>query len=121
MIPNKNVSKTYEAIINEVVTQEDVLAFNRGIVFIGGQQCLPAKLNVLSTNQGTSKVQLTIQEGKFHQVKKMFLARGKKVIYLKRIEMGPLELEDSLQPGSYRDLTLNEMFSFAPYFRYKSS
>lgn len=120
LIPNKKVSKTYEAIINEVVTQEDVIAFSKGIIFIGGEQCLPAKLKILSTNQGTSKVHLTIQEGKFHQVKKMFLARGKKVIYLKRIEMGPLILENSLQPGEYRDLTLNELLSLAPYFWYKS-
>lgn len=120
LIPNKKVSKTYEAIINEEVTHEDVLAFRKGVVFIGGEKCLPAKLKVLSTNQGTSKVQLTIQEGKFHQVKKMFLTRGKKVIYLKRTEMGPLKLESSLQPGEYRDLTLNELLSLAPYFRYKS-
>lgn len=121
LIPNKKVSKTYEAIINEEVTHEDVLAFRKGIVFIGGVKCLPAKLKILSTNQGTSRVHLTIREGKFHQVKKMFLAQGKKVIYLKRLEMGPLKLESSLQPGEYRDLTLNELVSLAPYFKYKST
>lgn len=120
LIPKKKVLKTYEAIINEEVSYEDVLAFRKGIVFIGGVKCLPAKLTILSSNQGTSKVQLTIQEGKFHQVKKMFLAQGKKVIYLKRIEMGPLKLESSLQPGEYRDLSVNELHSLSPYFKYKS-
>lgn len=119
LIPNKKVSKTYQAIINDVVSEEDVIAFAKGIEFIGGEICRPAQLKILSTSKACSYVQLTIQEGKFHQVKKMFLARGKKVTYLKRIAMGPLVLDDSLEPGAYRELSLAELQQLKPYFRYK--
>lgn len=119
LLPDKKVMKTYEAIVNEVVTEGDVEAFLAGIVFIGGERCKPAQLSVLSSSQNESCVRLSIQEGKFHQVKKMFLAQGKKVTYLKRIAMGPLVLECHLQPGEYRPLTLSELQSLKPYFRYK--
>ena len=57
----------------------------------------------------TSDIELTISEGKFHQVKRMFESVGKKVIYLKRISMGPLELDESLELGEYRELTEEEV------------
>ena len=56
-----------------------------------------------------SEICLTIQEGKYHQVKRMFRAVGKEVIYLKRQSMGPLRLDDSLKPGEYRMLTDHEL------------
>lgn len=120
VMPHNKVTKTYEAIVNEVVTEADVLAFSEGITFIGGVVCQPAKLDILATEGGHSRVRLEIKEGKFHQVKKMFLARGKKVIYLKRVAMGPLSLESSLQPGDYRSLKVDELQLLAPYFKYKS-
>lgn len=119
LIPNKKVNKTYQATINDIVTEEDVTAFKDGIEFIGGEICQPADLKILSTSKRDSYVQLSIQEGKFHQVKKMFLARGKKVTYLKRIAMGPLQLDDSLNPGEYRELSLAELQQLKPFFRYK--
>ncbi|MCZ1546561.1 pseudouridylate synthase, partial [Enterococcus faecium] len=64
-----------------------------------------------------STVLLTIQEGKFHQVKKMFLAQGKKVTALKRLSMGPLELDEQLGVGEYRSLTLAEMKKLSIYFK----
>lgn len=119
LLPEKNVTKTYEAIINEKVTQEDIVAFARGIEFIGGEVCKPAKLTILTAAEKESHVRLEIQEGKFHQVKKMFLATGKKVIGLKRIAMGPIELDETLAPGEYRPLTDAELLSLKPYFTYK--
>jgi 16S rRNA pseudouridine516 synthase len=69
----------------------------------------PAKLEILSSgNQST--IHITITEGKYHQVKRMFEAVGKKVTYLKRISMGPIILdEDELKIGEYRDLTEDEI------------
>lgn len=119
LLPEKNVTKTYEAIINEKVTQEDIVAFARGIEFIGGEVCKPAKLTILTAAEKESHVRLEIQEGKFHQVKKMFLATGKKVIGLKRIAMGPIELDETLAPGEYRPLTDAELLSLKPHFTYK--
>lgn len=76
-------------------------------------------MKIISTSEKSSLVELTIHEGKFHQVKKMFLARGKKVTYLKRVAMGPLELDAILKPGDYRELTLTELQQLKPYFREK--
>lgn len=56
-----------------------------------------------------SEVELTIREGKFHQVKRMFQTVGKEVLYLKRLRMGPLVLDESLKPGEYRTLNTQEL------------
>ena len=115
--PGSKVAKTYRATINERVTQEDVQAFAQGIIFHGGTQCQPAELKILTAESGCSEVLLTIQEGKFHQVKKMFLACGKKVTRLARIAMGPLTLPKDLAEGDYRSLTLVELQQLKKYFR----
>ncbi|MGM9902722.1 16S rRNA pseudouridine synthase A [Enterococcus sp. 10A9_DIV0425] len=117
LLPDKKVLKTYRAIVNEEVTEADQLAFKEGIIFEGGYQCLPADLKILHANKQESVVQVTIQEGKFHQVKKMFLACGKKVTALQRIEMGPLQLDMNLAQGAYRSLTLSELKLLEPYFK----
>ena len=114
--PNNKVPKRYDVIVNGPVTAEDVAAFAQGIVFHGGVVCQPAKLTIEMTSGRRSFVHLEIAEGKFHQVKKMFLARGKKVIALKRVAIGPLELGDLLS-GEYRNLTQFELESLANYFR----
>lgn len=116
--PTKKVFKTYEAQVNEEVTPEDVAAFAQGIVFLDGTVCKSAELERLSFDglRRMSHVRLRIQEGKFHQVKKMFLARGKKVVALKRTEMGPLSLGE-LPVGAYRSLTPEELLQLKPYFR----
>ncbi|MFV0558230.1 MAG: 16S rRNA pseudouridine(516) synthase [Enterococcus sp.] len=115
--PSRKVVKIYQATINDIVTAEDIKAFAKGIVFIGGVTCQPAKLEILQIQGSVSQVQLTIQEGKFHQVKKMFLARGKKVLQLKRIQLGPLVLPSELEEGAYRELTPAELETLRPYFR----
>lgn len=115
--PEKKVTKVYEAWINEPVTQADVAAFASGIIFHGGVKCQPATLTILQQDKDAAYVRLAIQEGKFHQVKKMFLACGKKVTYLKRISLGPLQLPSELEVGAFRPLTTDELAALKPYFR----
>lgn len=117
VIPEKKVAKRYEAWVNERVTKADVEAFREGIVFIGGTRCKPATLEVLAATERESHVRLEIEEGKFHQVKKMFLAVGKKVTRLRRLSMGPLELDSTLAPGEYRALTPAELEALKPFFQ----
>lgn len=109
--PKKHVNKVYEAEINGIVTKEDAAAFEKGITLDDGYICKPAVLEIVETNEfeGTSWIRVTIQEGKFHQVKRMFEAVGKEVVYLKRLSMGPLILDEELPLGQYRPLTLEEI------------
>ena len=109
--PKKHVDKRYFAKIKGVVTEEDTEAFQKG-VNIGTEEdpemTMPGRLEILIRDEIT-EIRLTIQEGKFHQVKRMFEAVGKEVIYLKRETMGTLILDESLQPGEYRYLTDEEL------------
>ena len=106
--PKKEVDKVYYAKVEGKVTAKDVEAFLSGISIGEDELCLPARLEVLVSGD-ISEVNLTIQEGKFHQVKRMFEAVGKKVIYLKRLSMGGLKLDPTLKPGEYRSLTKDEV------------
>lgn len=109
--PKKHVDKCYFARICGKVTEEDVRSFEKG-VNIGSQKqpeiTMPGKLEII-TSDDISKIRLTIQEGKFHQVKRMFQAVGKEVIYLKRLRMGTLILDENLGIGEYRPLTKEEL------------
>ncbi|AXI08853.1 16S rRNA pseudouridine(516) synthase [Oceanobacillus zhaokaii] len=104
--PNKNVGKTYFAKIQGKVSAEDVEKFRNGVTLEDGYQAKPAELTILNS-EAVSEIEVTITEGKYHQVKRMFEAVDKKVIYLQRLSMGLLELDRSLALGSYREL--NEM------------
>ncbi len=106
--PKKDVGKTYYAKISGNVTDEDVLAFAAGVLLEDGYKTKPATLNILSAGS-QSEIEVTITEGKFHQVKRMFEAVGKKVVYLKRLSMGELELDQSLKLGTYRELNSEEL------------
>lgn len=106
--PKKHVQKTYFAAILGNVTEEDAEAFKKGVQLDDGYVTKPAKLSILSAGE-QSEIQITITEGKFHQVKRMFEAVGKKVVYLKRISMGPLFLDEELALGEYRELTEEEV------------
>lgn len=111
--PKKHVDKCYYAEISGGVTEDDVRVFKERIN-IGTQEepewTMPAELKILE--KGTvSRIRLTIREGKFHQVKRMFLAVGKEVVYLKRECMGALVLDEELAPGEYRKLTDSELKS----------
>lgn len=106
--PAKNVEKTYFARIRGKVTVEDTEAFKAGVEIDDGYVTKPAELEILQS-ASQSEVELTITEGKFHQVKRMFKAVGKEVIYLKRLRMGEITLDPALQIGKYRPLTEAEL------------
>jgi 16S rRNA pseudouridine516 synthase len=106
--PKKHVPKTYFAVIDSEVTDEDVKAFAEGVTLDDGYETKPGELKILKSGI-RSDIELTITEGKFHQVKRMFEAVGKKVVYLKRISMGPLPLDETLELGEYRELTDDEI------------
>ena len=106
--PAKHVAKTYYAKIDGMVTDEDVNLFEKGVDIGEEKLTKPAKLTILKSKP-ISEIELTITEGKFHQVKRMFEAVGKRVTYLKRISMGPLVLSDDLKAGEYRKLTIEEI------------
>ncbi len=106
--PKKHVPKVYYAHIEGVVTEEDVEKFANGVELDDGYMTKPGKLVILKSAP-QSEIELTIQEGKFHQVKRMFEAVGKRVTYLKRISMGNLKLDDQLELGEYRELTVEEL------------
>lgn len=107
--PKWKVDKVYFAKIDKEVTESDIKAFEKGITLDDGYVCKEAKLEIQSASEEGSDVLVTIQEGKFHQVKRMFEAVGKKVIYLKRIEFGTLKLDEELEEGEYRELTEEEI------------
>ena len=116
--PNKHIAKTYYAKIKGEVTKDDVDVFSKGILLEKETvreeksekqiKTLPANLVILKSGE-ISEIELTICEGKFHQVKRMFEAVGKEVIYLKRISMGNLVLDKKLSIGEYRHLTEEEI------------
>lgn len=107
--PKKRVSKTYYVEVDGVVEEEHKENFKNGIRLEDGYISLPAKLEIIKSDI-ISKVYLTIEEGKYHQVKRMFESLSMRVLYLKRISMGPLSLDESLDLGEYRELTNEEVF-----------
>ncbi|MDD4679215.1 MAG: pseudouridine synthase [Tissierellia bacterium] len=107
--PKKHVDKTYYVEVDEEVTENDVTAFEKGVILKeDNYKTLPAKLQIIESGY-PSICLVTIREGKFHQVKRMFNAINNEVIYLKRISMGTLKLDESLKTGQYRHLTEEEI------------
>lgn len=109
--PKKHIDKTYYVEVDGYVDENYTNDFESGIVLDDGYKTMPAKLKIIESNF-ISRVELTIREGKYHQVKRMFKALGMKVLYLKRISMGSLELDSSLNPGEYRELKNDEIRLF---------
>ncbi|OPH57213.1 16S rRNA pseudouridine(516) synthase [Paenibacillus ferrarius] len=113
--PRKHVPKTYFAKVEWEVTESDREAFSQGVTLDDGYETLPGILKILKSgnesNGEFSEIELTIMEGKFHQVKRMFQAVGKRVSYLKRISMGPLVLDPNLELGQARELTKEELLA----------
>lgn len=112
--PKKEVDKEYYAIINGIVTTDDIIKFKEGLLLKDQEEefkTLPAKLEILEVDEEakTSEIRVTIHEGKFHQVKRMFEAVDKKVMYLKRERMHTLKLDENLPLGEYRRLTDEEL------------
>lgn len=112
--PKKHVPKTYYATIDGIVTETDIEAFRQGVELDDGYVTKPGELVILKSGD-ISEIELTIQEGKFHQVKRMFEAVGKKVTYLKRLSMGSLVLDEALELGDYRELTEEELKLLTTY------
>lgn len=106
--PAHHVKKTYYARVAGRVTEEDARLFQEGVDIGEEKLTKPAELVILTSGE-ESEIELTITEGKFHQVKRMFQAVGKEVVYLKRLSMGPLTLPETLLPGEYRALTQEEL------------
>jgi len=106
--PKHHCPKVYFAKVKGIVNENDVLAFQEGIQ-LDDYQCMSAQLNILAVDENSSEVKVTIFEGKFHQVKKMFIAVGKEVTYLKRIRMKNLSLDPCLELGEFRRLTDEEL------------
>lgn len=107
--PKWHVDKVYYAEIDSPVDVRDIEIFKQGVVLDDGYKCMPAHLNILESNESGSKIELTIQEGKFHQVKRMFNSVGKTVTFLKRIKFGPLDLDEELEEGETRELSKEEI------------
>lgn len=103
--PKYHVEKRYFARVDGELSAADTEAFARGMTLGDGLECLPAGLEVLPDRVCI----VTLREGKFHQVKRMLAARGAPVLYLKRLSMGPLTLDDSLAAGAYRLLRAEEI------------
>ena len=106
--PKKHVDKTYYAKIDGQVTEEHVKHFREGLDIGDEKKTLPAVLTILLSGP-VSEIEVTIHEGRFHQIKRMFEAVGCKVTYLKRLSMGSLVLDETLPPEEYRPLTEAEL------------
>lgn len=102
--PARHVDKVYEAEVEGELTRADAEAFAAGIP-LKDFTALPAKLEILSP----SLARVTVREGKYHQVRRMFGALGKPVLALRRLSFGPLTLDAALSPGAYRELTEQEI------------
>jgi 16S rRNA pseudouridine516 synthase len=108
--PRHEHSKVYIATLAEAVSEDDVQAFAEGIQLKGeARPTRPAGLKII----GEKEVEVTVSEGRYHQVKRMFAALGNKVLSLHRRQMGAIILDSSLAPGDYRDLTAEEVSSFS--------
>lgn len=105
--PKSGVSKRYWALVDGVPDEEDAAAFAQGLVLGDGMRCLPATLEC----SGGSECFVTVQEGKYHQVRRMLAARGKPVQKLRRLSIGALRLDEELAPGGLRALTEEELCS----------
>ena len=106
LAPKSHVDKVYFARVEGRVDGQDVQAFQQGITLGDGLECLPAELRPLEDG---SACLVTLREGKFHQVKRMLAHCGKPVVYLKRLSMGSLKLDQSLPEGGWRELTHAEL------------
>ena len=110
LAPKSHVDKVYFAKIEGTLPVDAVEQMKKGITLEDGTVTLPADLKVMEgAEDDAAEVLLTIHEGKFHQVKRMFESIGCHVVYLKRLSMGPLELDEKLKPGEYRPLTEQEI------------
>ncbi|MFL2028141.1 pseudouridine synthase [Loigolactobacillus zhaoyuanensis] len=109
--PRQQVDKVYRALVTGVVTTADQQRFATGLTTKAGNTFAPAKLQILAVDnsQQQSQIEVTLHEGKFHEVKRLFQAVGKEVLTLQRRQMGHLQLDPTLAAGTYRALSAAEV------------
>ena len=105
--PKNHIMKTYHATLQRPVTQDDIDAFRNGIELKDGTLCLEAQVRPIEGDEPMAEIKIC--EGKYHQVKRMFAALGNKVVFLKRVKMGDLPLDESLEEGQCREITPEEL------------
>ena len=112
--PKHHIDKTYYVVAKGSIDNKYIDEFKNGLVVDKDFTAMPAKLEILQYNNqdDTTFLNITIQEGKFHQIKRMFKAAGSEVLYLKRLSMGQLQLDETLEPGKFRPLTGSEIDLF---------
>lgn len=109
MSPAHKVFKTYQAVLSYPIDDNDIKKLESGITLGDGAKCLPAKVIAFTTDDGLPAAEISIREGKYHQVKRMFHALGNNVEQLRRIQIGSLKLDFSLDEGECRELSENEL------------
>ena len=114
--PVQHIEKEYYVEVNGPLDNSCIQRFHDGIIFHDGTICKPAILSILESSPSFSKASVIISEGKFHQIKKMFLCVGVKVTFLKRIRFGEFLLDESLSPGEYRPFNSFELQLLKQYF-----
>ena len=107
--PKKNVEKKYYVEVNGELKNEHLEVVKKGVILEDGYRCKPARLEILDSSESSSKANIYITEGKFHQVKRMMKSLGVTVTYLKRLSIGSLKLDENLKLGDYRYLTEEEL------------
>lgn len=110
--PKKHVPKTYYAICEGQISDEKLISLEHGVDIGDEKPTLPASVKLLEQHENRYSIELTITEGRFHQVKRMIEAIEGKVTYLKRLSMGTLILDEQLEKGAYRSLTQQELDAF---------
>ena len=106
--PKNHIMKTYHATLRDPLSEEDIVRFREGLTLGDGTECLEAHVRVLESGERTI-AEIKICEGKYHQVKRMFASIGNKVVALRRVKMGELELDSSLPEGQCREITDEEI------------
>jgi len=106
--PKNHIMKTYHATLRDELTEEDIVRFREGLTLGDGTECLEAHVRILESG-GKNLAEIKICEGKYHQVKRMFASIGNKVLQLRRVKMGDLDLDESLKEGECREITGDEL------------
>lgn len=104
--PKNHIMKTYHATLRDELTDADIVKFKEGLTLGDGTECMEAHVRVLEGDGNVAEIKIC--EGKYHQVKRMFASTGNKVLELRRVKMGELELDESLAEGECREITEDE-------------
>lgn len=111
LAPKSHVDKTYEARLDGEITAEHIVQFEQGVVLKDGYNCLPAKMRILEEGE-KPLVEIILREGKYHQIKRMAGSIGRKVLALKRVKMGNMELDPMLPEGQCKEILHKDVENF---------